>query len=93
MGIILDKTARIPSLEDGKQYQFLGVLESVMQHYELVLECAAKEYLRQMSVVWTNAMLYLPHEKGVDVTIGSQWNIKPRIIRVRLDPILVETWP
>lgn len=57
MGIILDKTARIPSLEDGKQYQFLGVLE-------LVLECAAKEYLRQMSVVWTNAMLYLPHEKG-----------------------------
>ena len=67
MGIILDKTARIPSLEDGKQYQFLGVLESVMQHYELVLECAAKEYLRQMSVVWTNAMLYLPHEKGVDV--------------------------
>lgn len=67
MGIVLDKTARIPSLEDGKQYQFLGVLESVMQHYELVLECAAKEYLRKMSVVWTNAMLYLPHEKGADV--------------------------
>ncbi|CAH3141142.1 unnamed protein product, partial [Porites evermanni] len=38
MGIILDKTARIPSLEDGKQYEFLGVLESVMQHYELILE-------------------------------------------------------
>lgn len=38
MGIILDKTARISSLEDGKQCKFLGVLESVMQHYELVLE-------------------------------------------------------
>lgn len=45
MGITLDETARIPSLEDGKQYEFLGVLENVMQHYELVLECAAKEYL------------------------------------------------
>ena len=37
MGITLDETVRIPSLEDGKQYEFLGVLESVMQHYELVL--------------------------------------------------------
>lgn len=45
MGITLDETARIPSLEDGKQYELLGVLESVMQHYELILECAAKQYL------------------------------------------------
>ena len=29
-GMILDETARIPSVEDGKQYKFLGVLESVM---------------------------------------------------------------
>ena len=63
----MDETASIPSLEDVKQYKFLGVLQSVLQEDKLVLECAAKEYLRKMSVVWTNAMLYLPHEKGADV--------------------------
>ena len=41
-GMILDETARIPSLEDGKQYKFLGMLESVMQEHKLVLECAAR---------------------------------------------------
>ena len=41
-GMILDETARMPSLEDGRQYKFLGVLESVMQEDKLVLECAAK---------------------------------------------------
>jgi len=30
-GMIWDGTARIPGLEDGKQYKFLGVLQSVMQ--------------------------------------------------------------
>ena len=47
-GMILDETARIPSLEDGKQYKFLGVLENVMQEDKLVLECAAKEYLQRI---------------------------------------------
>ena len=55
-GMILDETARIPNLEDGKQYKFLGVLESVMQEDKLVLECAAKEYLRRMSVIWTSPL-------------------------------------
>ena len=55
-GIILDETARIPSLEDGKQYKFLGVLGSVTQEDKLVLECAAKEYLRWMSVIWTSPL-------------------------------------
>ena len=44
----LDEAARIPSLDDGKQYKFLGVLESVMQEDKLVLGCAAKEYLLQI---------------------------------------------
>ena len=56
LGMILDETARILSLEDGKQYKFLGVLESVMQEDKLVLECAAKEYLRRMSVIWTSPL-------------------------------------
>ena len=45
-----------PSLEDGKRYKFLGVLESVMQEDKLVLECAAKEYLRGMSIIWTSPL-------------------------------------
>ena len=55
-GMILDETARIPSFEDGKQYKFLGVLESVMHEDKLVLECAVKEYLRRMSVIWTSPL-------------------------------------
>ena len=47
-GMILDEKARMPSLEDGKEYKFLGVLESVTQEDKLVLECTAKEYLRRM---------------------------------------------
>ena len=35
-GVRPDEAARIPSLEDGKQYKFLGVLESVMQEDKLV---------------------------------------------------------
>lgn len=50
----LDEAARIPSLDDGKQYKFLGVLDGVMQEDKLFLECAAKKYLRRMSVIWTN---------------------------------------
>ena len=55
-GMILDETASIPSLEDVKQYKFLGVLQSVLQEDKLVLECAAKEYLRRMSVIWTSPL-------------------------------------
>ena len=50
-GMILDEMARIPSLEDGKQHKFLGVLED-----KLVLKCAAKEYLQRMSVIWTSPL-------------------------------------
>ena len=45
---------RIPCLDDGEQYKFLGVLESVFQEDKLVLERAAKEYLRRLSVIWTS---------------------------------------
>ena len=55
-GVRLDETARIPSLDDGKQYKFLGMLESVMQEDKLVLECAAKEYLRWKSLIWTSPL-------------------------------------
>ena len=52
----LDDSARVPDLEEGKQYKFLGVLESVIQEDRLSLECVAKEYLRRMSVIWTSPL-------------------------------------
>jgi len=54
--MILDGTTRIPGLEDREQHKFLGMLESVMKEDKLVLECAAKEYLRRMSVIWTSSL-------------------------------------
>ena len=51
-GRVVEST-RIPCLDDGEQYKFLGVLESVIQEDKLVLECAAKEYLGRLSVICT----------------------------------------
>ena len=51
-GRVLEST-RIPCLDDGEQYKFLGVLESVIQENKLVLECAAKEYLGRLSFICT----------------------------------------
>ena len=49
-----DGRALVPDLEEGKQYKFSGVLESVIQEDRLYLECETKEYLRRMSVIWTS---------------------------------------
>ncbi|XP_022783739.1 uncharacterized protein LOC111324448 [Stylophora pistillata] len=54
-GRVVEST-RIPCLADGEQYKFLGVLESVRQEDKLVLECAAREYLRRLSVIWTSPL-------------------------------------
>ena len=43
--MILDEVARIPSLEEGKQFKFPGMVESVMQKDELALEFTAKEWI------------------------------------------------
>ena len=51
-----DESDRIPCLVDSEQYKFLGVLENVAQKDKLVLECAAKEYLRRLSVIWTSPL-------------------------------------
>ena len=41
--MILDEMARITSLEEGKQFEFPGVVESVMQKDKLTLEFTAKQ--------------------------------------------------
>ena len=70
-GMILDGKARIPDLEDGKQYKLLGVLESVMQEDKLVLACAAKEYLRPMSIICTSFLSDYNHL--TDLNLAGPW--------------------
>ena len=41
--LMSDGNVKIPTLEDGQQYKFLGVLESLRQEERIVLQCAARE--------------------------------------------------
>ncbi|CAH3165075.1 unnamed protein product, partial [Pocillopora meandrina] len=49
--LMSDGNVKIPTLEDGRQYKFLGVIESLKQEERIVLPCAAREYLRRLSVI------------------------------------------
>ena len=42
-------------LEEGNQYKFLGVIESVREEERMSLECAAKEFLHRMSIIGSSA--------------------------------------
>ena len=53
-GVKVDGNAKIPSLEEGQQFKFSGVLEVLKEGEKLVLKCAAKEYLRRMSLIWSS---------------------------------------
>ena len=48
----LDQSSVVQSLKPGTSYKFLGVQETVTQDEKLALECAAKVYLRRLSVIW-----------------------------------------
>ena len=50
-GIRLDDSARVPDLEEGKQYKFLGVLERVIQEDKLSLE-------RRLRNIYVECLLY-----------------------------------
>ncbi|CAH3173623.1 unnamed protein product, partial [Porites evermanni] len=52
----MDETTTITALGDGKHYKFLGVLENVRQDERLALACAAKEYLRRISIIWSSPL-------------------------------------
>ena len=41
---------------EGKHYKFLGLLENVQQDERLALACAAKEYLRGISIIWSSPL-------------------------------------
>ena len=55
--LMSDENVKIPTLEDGRQYKFLGVVESLRQEERTVLRCAAREYLPRLSVIWSSPLL------------------------------------
>ena len=46
----------IQSLKQQSHYKFLGVLENIKQEDQLALECASKEYLKRLSVIWSSPL-------------------------------------
>ena len=47
----VDKSMCVADPEEGNQYKFLDVLESVREEERISLECAAKEFLHRMSII------------------------------------------
>ena len=56
LGLRVDESICISNLEEGKQYKFLGVLESVRQEERMSLDCAAREFLCRMSIIWSSPL-------------------------------------
>ena len=56
----LNLFARIIIIAESRQLQMqevlLGVLENVRQDERLALKCAAKEYLRRISIIWSSPL-------------------------------------
>ena len=52
----MNETTTITALGEGKHYRFLGLLENVRQDERLALTCAAKEYLRRISIIWSSPL-------------------------------------
>ena len=55
-GMKLDESSLIASLNDGEEYKFLGVLESLMQEEQLALDIASKSYLQRLAVIWSSPL-------------------------------------
>ena len=55
-GMRMDETTTNTALGEGKHYKFLGVLENVRQDERLALACAAEEYLRRISIIWSSPL-------------------------------------
>ena len=55
-GMRMDETTTITALGELKHYKFMGVLENVRQEERLTLACAAKEYLRRISILWSSPL-------------------------------------
>ena len=55
-GLRVDENIRVSDLNESNQHKFLGVLETVRQEETMSLECAAKEFLRRMFIIWSSPL-------------------------------------
>ena len=56
VGMKLDQSSVVESLKPGTSYKFLELQEAVTQDEKLALQCAAKVYLRRLSVIWSSPL-------------------------------------
>ena len=56
LGLGINESICISNLEEGHQYKFLGVLESVRQEERMSLDRAAREFLRRMSIICSSPL-------------------------------------
>ena len=54
--LTVDENICVSDLEEGNQYKFLGVLETAKQE-KMSLGCAAEEFPRRMSIIWSSPCL------------------------------------
>ena len=64
VGMKLDQSSVVESLKPGTSYKFLGVQETVTQDENMALECAAKVYLRRLSVIWSSPLSDINRVRG-----------------------------
>ena len=55
-GVKFDESSVIQCLKEGKQYKFLGVLETSKQEDQLAFKVASEEYLKRLSVIWSSPL-------------------------------------
>ena len=68
-GVKLDEASVIQCLKEGKQYKFLGVLETSRQQDQLAFEVVSEEYLKSLSVIWSSPLSDYHHYNRVDARI------------------------
>ena len=56
LGLRINESIYISNLEECDQDKSLGVLESVRQEERMSLDCAAREFLRRMSIICSSAL-------------------------------------
>ena len=67
----LNLFARMIIIAESRQLQMqevlLGVLENVRQDERLALACAAKEYLRRISIIWSSPLTVTEHRQLISM--------------------------
>ena len=52
----IDESTVLKNLKEDEQYKFLGILETVKQEQNLVLNNEGNTFLQQMSVIWSSSL-------------------------------------